>query len=76
VRGRYCRQDGQTQITSGQRIDFPGRVSSQANSVARFDLDDKSLLKISIEEIAKLFDNVGSDYPSSVITRFNPVKMD
>ena len=36
----------------------------------------KSLLRISIEEIAMLFDNVGSDYPSSFIARFNPAKMD
>jgi hypothetical protein len=36
----------------------------------------KSLSRISIEEIARLFDNVGSDYPSSSIVRFNPTKID
>ena len=33
-------------------------------------------IRISVKEIARLFDNVGSDYPSGVITRFNPAKMD
>ena len=36
----------------------------------------KGLLRISIEEIAVLFDEAGSDYPSVSIRRFDPVKMD